>query len=177
MGLPYPYSGSLFLFFFFPFIFYFQSTNHSLLSPFSPFLFPFLVSVISGTIAIFPFLPLWLVYIPPLLILSLTSDPNFYPFLVVICVVYVGLVNIRYFFFIYFFSFIYYYFFFIVTILTFPNPLFRSAIHELVPQSHAYITGLAMVLGYTTFGIEGVLIGPLLIVMTVTIYEIFQDLV
>ena len=54
---------------------------------------------------------------------------------------------------------------------------FRSIIHELVPQSHAYITGLAMVLGYTTFGIEGVLIGPILIVMTVTFYEIFQEFV
>eukprot|EP00009_Paramoeba_aestuarina_P001609 CAMPEP_0201516918 /NCGR_PEP_ID=MMETSP0161_2-20130828/8152_1 /ASSEMBLY_ACC=CAM_ASM_000251 /TAXON_ID=180227 /ORGANISM="Neoparamoeba aestuarina, Strain SoJaBio B1-5/56/2" /LENGTH=342 /DNA_ID=CAMNT_0047914251 /DNA_START=905 /DNA_END=1930 /DNA_ORIENTATION=- len=103
------------------------------------------VSVISGIMAIFPFLPIWLVYIPPAIILSLQNDPNLYRFLIGVGIVYIVLVNIR------------------------------SVIHEMVPQSHAYITGLAMVLGYTTFGIEGVLIGPLLIVMTVTIYEMFQN--
>ena len=36
-------------------------------------------------------------------------------------------------------------------------------LYQLVPFSHPYVTGLALVLGIWTFGVEGVLLGPLIV--------------
>ncbi len=48
-------------------------------------------------------------------------------------------------------------------------------IYSKIPNSHPYITGLSIVLGFSAFGVEGVLIGPLLIIFAVTIYDMFDQ--
>eukprot|EP01120_Amphizonella_sp_Union-15-10_P000060 TRINITY_DN10067_c0_g1_i1.p1 TRINITY_DN10067_c0_g1~~TRINITY_DN10067_c0_g1_i1.p1 ORF type:complete len:554 (+),score=66.56 TRINITY_DN10067_c0_g1_i1:30-1691(+) len=50
-----------------------------------------------------------------------------------------------------------------------------SRIYEMIPKTHPYITGVSIVLGIATFGAEGILIGPMLIVFTVTGYHLFDE--
>jgi len=57
-----------------------------------------------------------------------------------------------------------------IILVWFVDPL----IYDKIPNSHPYITGLSIVLGIYTFGTVGVLIGPFIIIITITAYSIFQ---
>ncbi len=56
------------------------------------------------------------------------------------------------------------------------NSKFSSMYHySMCPVDEVDITGLSIVLGISNFGPEGVLIGPLLIIFTITIYDMFDQ--
>ena len=57
------------------------------------------------------------------------------------------------------------------TLLWFSDPY----IYSKIPHSHPYITGISIFSGIYTFGLEGVLIGPMLVILTVTIYDIMEQ--
>jgi len=48
-------------------------------------------------------------------------------------------------------------------------------IYGMIPNSHPYLAGLAMGLGVSTFGGSGILLGPLLLVLAKTFFEIFSN--
>jgi len=50
-----------------------------------------------------------------------------------------------------------------------------DAIFNLIPDGHPYFTAVAAVAGVSTFGVPGVLIGPMIIVLTKTVYELFTQ--
>lgn len=51
----------------------------------------------------------------------------------------------------------------------------QEEIHGLMPDSSPYLTGLGLALGVSTFGLEGILIGPLLIILLKTCYSVFRE--
>lgn len=46
-------------------------------------------------------------------------------------------------------------------------------IYALIPGSSPYLTGIGLAVGVSTYGVQGILIGPMLIVTTKTLFEIF----
>jgi hypothetical protein len=46
-------------------------------------------------------------------------------------------------------------------------------IHGLMPDTNPYLTGLGLVLGVSTFGTEGILIGPMLIILVKIFFQLF----
>ena len=106
--------------------------------------FAYSASFITAFTAIFPVLSSWIVFIPAVFVLFLQHDPNLMYYSIAMLCSQV--------------------------LLYFTDPL----IYDMIPNSHPYITGMAVVLGISTFGLEGVLVGPLLIVFTITAYDVFH---
>lgn len=52
---------------------------------------------------------------------------------------------------------------------------FVERIESIVPDSSPYLTGLGLIFGVGSFGTEGVLIGPLLILLLKTTFQLFVE--
>lgn len=48
-------------------------------------------------------------------------------------------------------------------------------IHQMIPGSSPYLTGISLALGVSTFGAQGVLIGPMLVICCKTFFELFCE--
>jgi len=51
----------------------------------------------------------------------------------------------------------------------------NARIERIVPDSSPYLTGLGLILGVGAFGVKGILIGPLLILLLKTAFELFVE--
>eukprot|EP01103_Thecamoeba_quadrilineata_P016066 TRINITY_DN5271_c0_g1_i1.p1 TRINITY_DN5271_c0_g1~~TRINITY_DN5271_c0_g1_i1.p1 ORF type:complete len:602 (-),score=92.37 TRINITY_DN5271_c0_g1_i1:64-1770(-) len=107
--------------------------------------FAYSAALITGLTAIFPFVSPWFVYGPALLIFYLKGNS------------YVIFISI----FLYFLDQI-------------VSSFVDDRIFQLIPHSQPYVTGLSMVLGVSTFGIAGILVGPLLVVMLKTFFQLYS---
>lgn len=107
--------------------------------------FPYSAAFLTGVIAIFPLLSEWLIFLPSLGIVYLKGSSYTLYYAV-------GLY-----------------------IVQFLLGMVDDAIFDLIPDSHAYITALALVLGVSSFGLQGVLIGPMLIVIVKLLYRLFSS--
>jgi hypothetical protein len=45
-----------------------------------------------------------------------------------------------------------------------------TALYNEIPNSHPWITGWSVIMGLFAFGLEGVLIGPILVILTSLLY-------
>lgn len=97
----------------------------------------------AGLCAMFPVVPVWLVFVPPAVTYLMQGS-----LLAASCFLCSGL----------FLSW-------------FVAPL----VYLFVPYSHPYVTGLSLVLGLYTYGLEGVLLGPLIVCLTLIVLSIFQQ--
>ena len=47
-------------------------------------------------------------------------------------------------------------------------------VYLFVPYSHPYVTGLSLMLGIYTYGLEGVILGPMIVCFTLILYSVFS---
>mmetsp|Transcript_11612 Transcript_11612/g.16111 ORF Transcript_11612/g.16111 Transcript_11612/m.16111 type:complete len:738 (-) Transcript_11612:47-2260(-) len=108
--------------------------------------FKFIATFFTAFIAIFPVLSSWLICIPVFLLLYISGSP------------YAMMQSLI--------------FLILRLILLFVSDPY---IFTKIPNSHPYITGLSMVSGIYTFGTEGILIGPMLVILTYTVFDILDQ--
>jgi len=109
--------------------------------------FVYIATFITAFSALFPkIVSSWIVFVPVLFILYLQSEP----FLLYISL---GIALSQ------------------LILFYYVDP----KIYSLIPNAHPYLTGLSIVLGISTFGLEGVFFGPLVIIFTVIVYRIFSS--
>ena len=46
---------------------------------------------------------------------------------------------------------------------------------EVMPDNDSYLTGLSIVLGISTFGFEGLLLGPIVVILLKNLINIFEE--
>jgi len=105
--------------------------------------FAYSAAFITGVMTIFPLLSPWLVYAPALLISYLQGD-----------------------------AYVIYYAIALYASQWLVESYVDDWIYELVPGSSPYLTGLAIAVGVGTFGVPGLLIGPMLFVLAKTVYQL-----
>merc|ERR1712137_923937 len=105
--------------------------------------FAYVSAFIVGAMALFPLTSAWLIYTPTLLIAYLHGNGY-------VLYIAIGLFALE-------------------QALGFVD----GAIFELIPGSSPYLTGIGLAVGVSTFGVQGILIGPMLIVTTKTLFQIF----
>jgi predicted PurR-regulated permease PerM len=106
----------------------------------------YVATFITAFTALFPFVSSSLIFVPVLFVLRLKENPLWWYYVVAYAVSQ----------------------FFLLWIL-------EPFIYRRIPASHPYLTGIAIVLGWSAFGFEGVFLGPMLIVFTITAYDLFQS--
>merc|ERR1712137_794467 len=105
--------------------------------------FAYVSAFIVGAMALFPLTSAWLIYTPTLLIAYFHGNEY-------VLYIAIGLFALE-------------------QALGFVD----GAIFELIPGSSPYLTGIGLAVGVSTFGVQGILIGPMLIVTTKTLFQIF----
>eukprot|EP01096_Ripella_sp_DP13-Kostka_P014453 TRINITY_DN6533_c0_g2_i1.p1 TRINITY_DN6533_c0_g2~~TRINITY_DN6533_c0_g2_i1.p1 ORF type:complete len:545 (+),score=229.48 TRINITY_DN6533_c0_g2_i1:56-1636(+) len=99
--------------------------------------------ILIGSMTLFPFLSPYIIFIPALLMAFVQNNPATLVYGITILLSQIGLSNLDAFF------------------------------YQMIPNSHPYITGLVMVLGFAKFGFSGVVVGPLLFVVLKTTHRLF----
>ena len=105
--------------------------------------FAYSSAFIVGAMALFPLTSAWLIYAPSLLIAYLQGSE------------YVLYIAIGLF------------------LLEQGMGMVDDYIFQMIPGSSPYLTGIGLAVGVSTFGVQGILIGPMLIVTTKTLFDIF----
>lgn len=106
--------------------------------------FAYSTAFLTGVMALFPLTSPWLVYAPALLTAYVQGD-----------------------------GYVLYYAVGLFLLEQAVGGFIDPQIHEMIPGSSPYLTGIGLALGVATFGYQGVLIGPMLIVCLKTAFEMF----
>jgi len=106
--------------------------------------FAYSAALITGLTAIFPFVSPWFVYAPALLIFYLKGHS--FVLIIGVCL------------------------FFLDQIV---GSFVDDRVYQLIPNSQPYVTGLSVALGVSSFGIAGILVGPMLVVMIKTFFQLY----
>jgi predicted PurR-regulated permease PerM len=107
--------------------------------------FPYSAGFLSGLATVIPFIPEWIAYIPSFAVLYFKGSTYLLP-------IGVGLYVVRWL-----------------------AGNIDDAIYSQIPGSNPFITGLALAFGASTYGIQGLLIGPIMIILAKTLFSIFTS--
>lgn len=110
--------------------------------------FVYLLSLISGVITLVPIIAPWVILIPGNLLNFFDNEFSLIKIIVF---------NVTYYF----------------LIVTVDSDIYKKN----VKRSHPYITGLSFVMGMYTFGFKGMIYGPVLLCVSITVIDIIRTLI
>eukprot|EP00475_Leptophrys_vorax_P045991 TRINITY_DN9726_c0_g1_i2.p1 TRINITY_DN9726_c0_g1~~TRINITY_DN9726_c0_g1_i2.p1 ORF type:complete len:569 (-),score=176.26 TRINITY_DN9726_c0_g1_i2:87-1748(-) len=105
--------------------------------------FPYSAGFLSGLATVIPFIPEWIAYIPSFAVLYFKGSAY-------LIHLFVGLLVVRWL-----------------------AGNIDDMIYSQIPGSNPFITGLALAFGASTYGVQGLLIGPILVILCKTLFSIF----